>query len=190
MKSIIIYKLKSKKILNLERKLSGPFPLIHEFWYLIATRWVGIDAVLTVVSNPDLDFDLFKSSLIQKYDSSKYSFYDEKFLGLNEDYNLKYNEKIYGITLPGFIAYSFYSGSYIIMVTIIFILYFCCFILEYISLRFSYGNLLFSSLIGQVVAYRLIHFGYLPNQSYLLVGSILLNIFVYFAIIKIIKKYN
>ena len=182
--------IKKQKILNFERKLSAPFPLVHEFWYLIATRWVGIDAVLTVVSNPDLDFDLFKSSLNQKYDNSKYSFYDEKFLGLNEDYKLKYNENIYGITLPGFIAYSFYSGSYMVMAVIIFILYFCCFILEYIALRFSYGNFLFSSLIGQVVAYRLIHFGYLPNQSYLLVGSIILNIVAYFAIIKIIKKYN
>jgi hypothetical protein len=92
--------------------------------------------------------------------------------------------------LPGFIAYSFFSGSYIILAIIIFILYFCCFVLECLALRFSYGNFLFSALIGQVAAYRLIHFGYLPQQSYLIVASIILNIFLYFAVIKIIKKYS
>jgi hypothetical protein len=55
---------KKIKVLNFERKfISDKFPLLHEFWYLIATRWVGIDAVLTVVSNPDLNLKLFKSSL-------------------------------------------------------------------------------------------------------------------------------
>ena len=180
-----------QEVLNFERKyLSNISPLFHEFWYLIATRWVGIDAVLAVVSNPDLNLNLFMSSLNQKYNIEKYSFYDEKFLGLKEDYNIKYSKNVYGITLPGFIAYSFFSGSYIILATIVFILYWCCFVLEYLALRFSYGNFIFSSLIGQVVAYRLIHFGYLPQQSYLLIFSIIFNILLYFTVIQLIKKYS
>ena len=62
--------------------------------------------------------------------------------------------------------------------------------LELTAYKLSNKNIIFASLIGQVVAYRLIHFGYIPAQSYLLVGSIILNILVYYFFIMLIKHIN
>jgi hypothetical protein len=56
-----------------------------------------------------------------------------------------------------------------------------CASIEAIALKFSYRCLIFSNFIGYVIGYRLMHFGYLPRQSYLLFGAILITI----ALIKI-----
>ena len=89
-----------------------------------------------------------------------------KFLD-KDDYSFQVDKRNYGIILPGFIAFSFYSGSYLLMILIISFLYFISASLEVLAFKLSNYNLIFSSLIGQVLAYRLIHFGYLPSQSYL-----------------------
>ena len=48
--------------LRLEDKIFNNFPQIKEFSYLLINRWVGLDAVFTVVSEKDIGFE-FKSSL-------------------------------------------------------------------------------------------------------------------------------
>ena len=40
------------------------------------------------------------------------------------------------------------------------------------------GNLILCALLAQVVAYRYAHFGYVPSRSYLLFGSLYLNLFL------------
>ena len=42
--------------------------------------------------------------------------------------------------------------------------------LLFISFKFSHGNLIFSYVIGNVLAYRLVHFGYMPQNTYKLLG--------------------
>ncbi len=47
--------------------------------------------------------------------------------------------------------------------------------------KLSGANIILCSLMGQVVAYRYAHFGYVPAQSYLLFGSLFLNVLlIYF----------
>ena len=60
-----------------------------------------------------------------------------------------------------------------------------CALIEFSARKFTYNSVIFSSLVGFVLGYRLIHFGYIPKQSYLLVGAIILII----LIIKIFKYY-
>ena len=48
------------------------------------------------------------------------------------------------------------------------------------------GNLILCSLLGQVVAYRYMHFGYMPGQSYLLLGAIFLNLFLIYLANRIL----
>ena len=89
-------------------------------------------------------------------------------------------ENVKGNTLPGILAFLYYSGSYLILSIGIFILSIIASYIEFLSFRLSSNNLIFSSLIGQVIAFRFIHFGYLPHQTYLLFGTIILTIlFVY-----------
>jgi len=50
------------------------------------------------------------------------------------------------------------------------------------------SHLVFSALIGQVISFRLIHFGYLPHQSYLLFGTIFATIFMVYIFNTMINK--
>jgi hypothetical protein len=163
------------------------YPILNNFIYLILNRWIGLDAVFAVVSSDKLSFSFFKKSLGEKFDSTTHSFYEMEILERKKLYIKHGIDKNYGIIIPGFIAFSFYAGSILIMSLVILMLYSISIVIEYISFKLSNSNVIFSSLIGQVCAYRLIHFGYLPSQSYLLLFSILLNIILFYLIISIFK---
>ena len=175
-------KLKGKINKSEKTKLSSIEQYHSEIYYLLINRWVGIDGVMAVISKKELlNIDFFKKSLFEIPKPQGITFYESKFnikTPVNED---KIYEKTKGNTLPGIIAFFYYSGSYILLFIFIF---FCCLIasfLEYFAFKLSNKNLIFSSLIGQLIAYRFIHFGYLPQQSYLLFGAIIITIFlVYF----------
>ena len=177
-------KIKQNKLLIKEKKLFSNAPMLHSFWYLFANRWIGINSVLSVVSHPMLNIEITKNSLKEKFDSQSYSFYEREFLGLTKHYNINYSSDLYGIILPGFVAFSFYSGSYILLIIFMLMFYSFCAVFEIIAYKFSDQNIIFAALIGQVIAYRLIHFGYLPSQSYLLILSMLFNILIYFLVVN------
>ena len=139
---------------------------------------------MAVVSYPDLNFEITKNSFNEKFDAQSYSFYERKFLRKTVSYNTNYSSNIYGIILPGFVAFSFYSGSYILLIIFMLMFYSFCAVFEIIAYKFSNQNIIFAALMGQVIAYRLIHFGYLPSQSYLLILSMLFNILIYFLVVN------
>jgi hypothetical protein len=58
-------------------------------------------------------------------------------------------------------------------------------ILAYHAVR---GNMVLAALIAQVVAFRYSHFGYVPAQSYLLFGSILLNLILVFGADRLLSR--
>ena len=133
-----------------------------------------------------LSFDLFLKAFEEKKTKDGKTFYESEFDLDNLDPKNQIYENIKGNTLPGIIAFSFYTGSYFMMFFIIFILSIFASSIEYLAFKLSYNNLIFSSLIGQIIAFRFTHFGYLPNQSYLLFGTIILTIlFVY-----VLKLFN
>ena len=97
------------------------------------------------------------------------TFYERTFFleninsyGINNPY-----ENVKGNTLTGIISFLFYSGSFIFLFIGMFAI--CAFasLIEFIAYKASKSNLIFTCLIGQVIAFRYIHFGYLPKQSYL-----------------------
>ena len=57
--------------LRLEDKIFNNFPQIKEFSYLLINRWVGLDAVFTVVSEKDIGFELFIDSFKEKFNPKK-----------------------------------------------------------------------------------------------------------------------
>ena len=70
---------------------------------------------MSVQSKNNKTFSLYVESLKEKYKENNISFYDKNFLDQTSSYKsslLKF-ENQHAITLPGFIAHSFYSGSYI-----------------------------------------------------------------------------
>ena len=167
---------------NYEQKNNNlPFFNNKELLYLAANRWVGIDSVLAVVGKKKiLSFKLLNNSFKEKFSKYNPSFYEETFSLLNENHNNKSINPnlIKGIILPGIIAFLFYSGSFIFLFVSLFFLTFISSFIEYLSFKFTNFNMIFSALIGQLIAYRWIHFGYIPMNSYLLFSSIILTIFL------------
>ena len=153
-----------------------------EIIFLLINRWVGIDGVMAVVSKKELlSYPFLISSFQERAKADSPTFYELTF-GLESinTYDNELYENVKGNTLPGILAFLYYGGSYFILFIGIFVLSIVASYIEYLSFRLSSNNLIFSSLIGQVIAFRFIHFGYLPHQSYLLFGTIILTIlFIY-----------
>ena len=174
--------IEKKKLFTLSKRNS-------EIFYLIINRWVGIDGVMAVISKKEiLGFELFIKALKEKPLADKPTFYENVF-GLEglDTFNQIY-KNVKGNTLPGIIAFMYYLGSYKLLFISIFFLSILASYIEFLAFKFSSENLIFSALIGQTIAFRFIHFGYLPNQSYLLFGSIFLTIIIFYIFMSILKK--
>lgn len=155
---------------------------------LFLERWVGIEAVFAISSYPSLGWKLFKTSLQEKYNENDTSFYDKAFI--NSSYINTDKTKHHFISLPGIIAFFFYPGSYWFLFLSMFVLGGFAAFIEYSAYKLGGGNLILCALLAQVVAYRFASFGYVPAQSYLLFGSIYLNLSLIYFAEKIASYFN
>ena len=157
----------------------------NQILFLIAGRWVGVDSLMAVQSIDNKGLHLIYESLNEKFDYSN-SFYENKIKKSLHTY--KRQPKVYTIYVPGIVGYLYYSSSLIfVFISIVILSFFCAFI-ELISYKVSKDNLIFSSLIGNVLAYRLAHFGYMPLNSYKILSAILINLLILYLIFKAINK--
>ena len=156
---------------------------LSEFLSLSKTRWVGIDALVAVESFEGKSFEFFKQSFNDKFNKNKYPFYEKNVQKRVKKQN---NTIQYGITTPGIFAFSYYTGSKIfVFITIFFISFLLLNFEKIVFLIFN--NLILCSILSQVLAYRLIHFGYMPQNTYMLLTSILITIIGLFLIKKILN---
>ena len=191
MKKIRIKKTKNLRKKEIPKKYASSKEINSEILYLIINRWVGIDGIMAVTSKKELlSLKFLLSSFNERASKDTPTFYELTF-GLEENaVSDDLYENVKGNTLPGILAYLYYSGSLLMLFTGIFILSIIASYLEFVSFKLSSYNLIFSSLIGQVIAFRFIHFGYLPHQTYLLFGTIILTIlFVYIFNLYSKKKF-
>lgn len=141
---------------------------------LFLDRWVGIEGLMAISSYPNLGWDIWKKAWSEKFTEKTTSFYDRNIIKtpyVNVD-----KTKNHFISLPGVIAFCFYPASYIFLFTALLLIGLFSAFLELIVYKLGGKNKILCALLSQVVAYRFAHFGYVPAQSYLLFGSILLNI--------------
>ncbi len=149
---------------------------------LLIDRWVGIEGVMAVSSYQGLGWDLWKRAWQEKYFHSGTSMFDRTILKYGHlDIHLS---KHHFINLPGILAFFYYPGSYTFLFFSMLLLGFVGAGIEMSIYKLSGGNIILCSLIAQVVAYRYAHFGYVPYQSYLLFGSIYLNVLLIFFLNK------
>ena len=155
---------------------------LNKILSIIKNRFVGLDGVATVTSYPNKSIKLLINSLYEEYDPNEYSFYHKTFIlpfeqkHLEGEKYLKTSKRHYGVILPGIISFLSYSGSKLILFLSIFIIMFGCCAMEITARVQSYNCVIFSSLVGYVLGYRLIHFGYLPKQTYLIICAVILTI--------------
>ncbi len=183
LKSVLIESEKKyEKIEKIEKKYHTKASAFKEFFELTQTRWVGIDALLAVEASDEKNYNFFKNSFFDKFDKDKYPYYERNIQKRVKKLN---NTIQYGITTPGIFAFLYYTGSQIFVFFIIFSI--TLFMLTIEKFIFSiFNNLILCSLLSQVFAYRLIHFGYMPQNTYLLLTSILITIIGLFLLKKLL----
>ena len=153
-------------------------------------RWTGFDALVGVVNKKELNYLIYQKSFFEKFDKEKFSFYQRHFL--SENLRPASDKNIIGdsnkVILPGFIAYSYYSGSLMVMTSIILLVIILGNLIEFLALRFSYYNVIFAAYFAYVFSFRLINFGYLPFNTVLFILIILLNILIIYLTEKLFKR--
>lgn len=155
---------------------------------LFIDRWVGIEGVMAVSSNPKLGWDLWKTALKETYNENETSFFDNNFI--ESSYVNTDKTKHHFISLPGIVAFFFYPGSFWFLFASLFALGGLAAVIEFSVYRLGGENVILCALLAQVVAYRFASFGYVPAQSYLLLGALFLNLFIIYFAEKFIGFYK
>jgi len=146
---------------------------------LFIDRWVGMEGVMAVSSYPNLGWDLWKTALNETYNENETSFYDNNFI-VSSYVNTNKTQHHF-ISLPGIIAFFFYPGSFWFLFGSMFVLGGFAAMVEFSAYRFGGKNVILCALMAQIVAYRFASFGYVPMQSYLLIGSVVLNLLIIYV---------
>ena len=169
-----------KKIFNNLRNIAN----------LIQNRFIGFESLAIVTSSNRQDKNIFWNSFREKITYlPRESYYAINFMNVGGTNVSSSSSRQYSVFLPGIVAFFSYHGSLVFLFTSLFLLHLCLGFIEKISLLLSFNSKIFSSFVGFVLAYRLIHFGYVPKNSYMLLTAIFISIFGIFFISKLIKKY-
>jgi hypothetical protein len=143
---------------------------------LFLDRWVGMEGVMAVSSYPNAGWNLWKEAWAEKYSESAMTLYDKDIISAS--YTNSDMEKKHSISLPGIVAFCFYPASYSFLFGCLFLLGLFAAVIEIAVFKLGGNNLILCSLLAEVVAYRYANFGYVPAQSYLLFGTIFLNLLI------------
>lgn len=147
---------------------------------LVMDRWIGMEGALAVSSYPELGWDLWSEVWSEKYSERGTSMYDQKIA--KSVYSRHDMSRHHFVSMPGVLAFFFYPGSYGFLFLAMVGLGILGATVEIGVFKWGGGNLILCSLIGFIVAYRYVHFGYAPERTYLLAGAIVLNIALIYLI--------
>jgi len=147
--------------------------------FIIINRWIGIDSLILIYNSEKKGFDLFFRSLNEKKKvNSDITFYENEFGLSNVKLNIEYGKTISkGNTLPGIITFLYYSGNLLFLFISLFVIIILCNYFEKFLKNITNNNLIFVCFISNMIATRLIHFGYAPKDTYLFITSVLLSVF-------------
>ena len=188
-------KILKKHIKKIEDKKDSPYKekiytKFKDISFLIQNRFIGFESLAIVTSSKRQGKEAFWNSFQEEISyKPKESYYAINFMNVSGT-NLEAGSfRQYSVFLPGVIAFFSYHGSLIFLFMSLFLLHFSLGFIERIALLLSFNCKIFSSFVGFTLAYRLIHFGYVPKNSYMLLTAIFISIFGIFVISKLIKRY-
>jgi hypothetical protein len=173
---------------NLQNKPVTPTKVIN---FILINRWIGIDSLIVVNSYEKKNFDLFFRSLREDKNNLENTFYEKTFNLSSEKINLEINQKyLKGNTLPGIFSFLYYSGSIYFVLISLFIIFILCNSFERLIKKITHGNAIFACFLSNMIATRLIHFGYAPKDTYLFILSILLSVLLMIFLLKFIFSHS
>lgn len=152
--------------------------MVEQASTLFLDRWVGIEGGVAVVGSENKGWEVFKEAISERFDKRANTFYDQNFVV--SAYDNSRGNGLHFVYLPGCVVFLFYPGSYSFLMCTVFVFSMIAAFIEYLVYRFGGHNLVFCALIAQVIAFRYTSFGYVPLQSYMLFGSMLLNMLILF----------
>lgn len=155
---------------------------------MILDRWIGIEGAMAVSSYPKLGWDLWKKAWKEKYSNHGTSFYDLEIA--SSVYSKMDFSKHHFISLPGILAFLHYLDSFVFLFFSMLVVGALAAAIEITIYKLSESNEILTSLLAQVVAYRFAHFGYVPGQSYLLFGTIFMNILFIYSTNKLLLPWS
>ena len=160
---------------GIKPKETTPIDVIN---FILIKRWIGIDSLILVSNSEKKGFDLFFRSLNENKNISNYTFYEKEF-GLDSvKTNVDTGKTIMkGNTLPGIISFLYYTGSLLFLLVSLTLIIFLCNFFEKFLKYITNNNLIFICFISNMIATRLVHFGYAPKDTYLFITSVLLSVF-------------
>ncbi len=161
----------------------------HIYKAMFLDRWVGIEGVMAVSSSPALGWDLWRDAWNERFQEGRLSLYDSRFIDSPYKGSETDKPKNHFVSLPGVIAFMYYPGSFWFLFLGLIAMGLLASLLEIATFRFAGQNWVLCSLIAQVVAYRLSGFGYVPGQSYLLFGAVLVNILAIFFTDRVLSYF-
>jgi hypothetical protein len=165
----------------LREKISA---IVNKISSLSFARWVGIDSMMAVMSKKEnLNLSYYIFFLKEKKILYEKSYYEKYFL--NKDQSKTHIINTNHIILPGFISYQSISGSKFFVFLSCFVLVIIGTYLEKFSYRYSYNNFILSALISYLFVFRIIHFGYLPFNTFIYLLAIIFT-FLQFRIYNFI----
>ncbi len=173
---------------KIKKNINSFIDEINHIIFLIGGRWVGTEGVMVLINNNDKGFELLKNSFDEKFNMSN-SFYENQ---IKKSYYHYKNDEInntYTVYTPGIVGFLFYSGSAIFLFVSLFFIIILCNILEFLAFQLSDKNIVFTAIIGNILAYRLIHFGYMPANTYKIILVIIFNIFLMYLVLKFFRKF-
>mgnify|MGYP006090507227 FL=1 len=182
-----IKKIEENKNISYKKKIYKNFNHIS---ILIQNRFIGFESLAIVTSSDRQSKDVFWNAFQEKISyQPRDGYYAKNFMNVGGT-NLKSGaHRQYSIFLPGVIAFFSYYGSLIFLFISLFLLHFSLSFIEKFALLLSFNSKIFSSFVGFALAYRLIHFGYAPKNSFMLLTAIFISIFGVFIVSKLIKRY-
>tara|TARA_R110002050_G_scaffold57423_3_gene128996 strand:+ start:135485 stop:136897 length:1413 start_codon:yes stop_codon:yes gene_type:complete len=151
-------------------------------------RWVGIEGVMAVSSYHGQSWDLWKKAWQENFNVNDTSFYDNNII--TSPYVTTDKLKHHFISLPGIVAFCFYPGSFIFLFVCMFILSIFAGLIEIITFKLGGYNIILTALLAQVIAFRFASFGYVPAQTYLLFGTIILNVVIIYLANKFLLMWQ
>ena len=146
--------------------------------FIIVNRWIGIESIILVHKSKKTSFSLFLESLKEKKKLNIEETFYVKTFGLDK-INVATKSKLQkGNTLPGIIGFLYYSGNlYFVLIILFLIIFIFNFFVIFIK-QITRENSIFACFISSLIATRLIHFGYVPKDSYLFIISVLSAVFI------------
>ena len=141
----------------------------NQIFFSFKNRIFGVDSLMVLVGKENKSFQVVKDAFKEKFNPGKISFFDQIRSQKTKDVNNT------NLTLPSLAGFLYYSGSKVFVFFALILIVILMNLFEKLNILLN-SNIILTSLISQLIAYRMWHFGYAPLNSYKFFVAIIISI--------------